>query len=84
MRERVKQQVKIQKNQPQFEEDYYDEAYLPERKMRRKKKKKPKKKVKEPEVDIRDLLMVQAYGGMTQTQVDKLIAERKKKEMSQM
>ena len=49
---------------------------------RRKKKPKKKKKAapKEPQIDVRDLMMAQAYGGLSSVQVEKLIQERKRKE----
>jgi hypothetical protein len=56
-----------------------DYAELPGRKLRKKKKKK-KRKVREPTLTDQDLLMAKAYGGMTQAQLERLMAERKRKE----
>lgn len=53
----------------ELEEDDDDMVGLPGKRLKRRKKKKkiPKKKPvpKEPEIDVRDLLMAKAYGGMS-------------------
>jgi len=50
------------------------------RRRRRKAKKEKKKKKKPTEIDARDLMMARAYGGISQTQLERLLAERARKE----
>jgi hypothetical protein len=88
MRERVRQQMgrggEIMADDDDDEMDGESEYMnLPGRKIKRRKKKPKKKKKavpKEPEVDVRDLMMAKAYGGLSATQVDKIIQDRKRKE----
>ncbi len=44
---------------------------------KKKKKKKKKKKAQEGSIDERELMMAKAYGGLSQSQYDKLVALKK-------
>lgn len=86
MLERVRKQVKQGEIITDEMDNDSENMDLAGRKLKRRKlkKKKPKKKKapKEPQIDDRDLKMAQAYGGMTQAQVDKLIQEKRRKELA--
>ena len=60
----------------EFESEY---SYLPNKRLRKKKKKK-KKQPKDEEIDLRELMMAKAYGGLTNAQIDKVIASKKVKD----
>jgi hypothetical protein len=59
------------------EEEASEYSYLPDRKLRKKKKKKKKKKRADGTIDERELMMAKAYGGLSQSQYDKLVALKK-------
>ena len=82
MRNRVKEQIKRNfKHRDDDDEDGESEYMeLPGKKIKRKKKKNKKKK-KEPTIDERDLMMAKAYGGLSQAQVDRLVADKRRKEL---
>ena len=59
------------------DEEGSEYSYMPDRRMRKKKKKKKKKRAADGTIDERELMMAKAYGGLSQNQVDKLLALRK-------
>jgi len=65
---------------PEDEELESEYSYLPNRRLRKKKKKPKKKPKKDDEIDLRELMMAKAYGGLTQAQIDKVIAMKKIKD----
>mmetsp|Transcript_22223 Transcript_22223/g.16643 ORF Transcript_22223/g.16643 Transcript_22223/m.16643 type:complete len:308 (+) Transcript_22223:946-1869(+) len=71
MRERVRRQVRRDAGPPADNSSDESENMLPGKKIKRRKrktKKKPKKVQKpEPQIDVRDLMMAQAYGGISST-----------------
>jgi len=65
-------------NEDEDEEEASEYSYLPDRRLRKKKKKKKKKKrVIDGTIDERELMMAKAYGGLSQSQYDKLVALKK-------
>ncbi len=70
--------LKNQRGVPEDDEFESEYSYLPGKKL--KKKKKKKKKQKKEDIDLRGLMMAKAYGGLTQAQIDKLIAMKRMKD----
>ena len=75
-RKNLRGQQQVMENEDE-EEDGSEYSYLPDRKMRKKKKKKKKKKRADGTIDERELMMAKAYGGLSQSQYDKLVALKK-------
>eukprot|EP00347_Sterkiella_histriomuscorum_P011390 403372642 len=75
--------ARIQRAVPEEFEYESDYSYLPGKKLKKKKKKKKKVK-KEQEIDLRELKMAVAYGGLTQAQYDKIVATKKIKDAQNM
>ena len=76
----VRNRARIMDGEALAEEDYEEDE--DENGMRTKKRRKGRKKKRKDEGDVtdRDLLMARAYGGLTQTQLQRLIEERQRKE----
>ena len=71
------------RNQQRVPEDIELESeysYLPGKKLKKKKKKKKAKKKPSDEIDLRELMMAQAYGGLSQGQINKLVMMKKIKD----
>ena len=73
----MRAQQQVAENEDE-DEDASEYSYLPDRKLRKKKKKKKKKKrAADGTIDERELMMAKAYGGLSQSQYDKLVALKK-------
>ena len=73
----MRAQQEVAENEDE-DEDASEYSYLPDRKLRKKKKKKKKKKrAADGTIDERELMMAKAYGGLSQSQYDKLVALKK-------
>jgi hypothetical protein len=71
------------RNQHRVPEDIELESeysYLPGKKLKKKKKKKKSKKKTGDDIDMRELMMAQAYGGLSQAQVNKIVQIKKVKD----
>jgi hypothetical protein len=82
VKNQAKRNLRAQQQVPEGDEDeeeVSEYSYLPDRKMRKKKKKNKKKKkpVADANIDERELMMAKAYGGLSQSQYDKLVALKK-------
>ena len=73
----MRAQQQVAENEDE-DEDASEYSYLPDRKLRKKKKKKKtKKRAADGTIDERELMMAKAYGGLSQSQYDKLVALKK-------
>lgn len=78
VKNQARRNMRVQQQVPEGDEEEGSEfSYLPDRRMRKKKKKKKKKKAQEGNIDERELMMAKAYGGLSQSQYDKLVALKK-------
>jgi hypothetical protein len=80
IKNKARQNIRNQKGIPEDDDMESEYSYLPNKRLRKKKKKKRKQPKKEDEIDLRELMMAKAYGGLTNAQIEKVMAMRKIKD----